>query len=323
MKLAMVTSNSVATLDLASAAEAVMTWNGGRSTMASEGSDCDGGTNYCAVEISESTLDGYALSDIDVTAVVEQLAAFRPDVVVFFTSDEFYSVVATLETPTSSNPNPPTPFYLLGPFNAGSPYLLQWLPSVVGPGVPGGDSKRERVAGIDFASAPNNQALADYETHFLSYFGSGFTSALGSENYYDATYFTVYSLVAAGRPSVLEGSLVGAGMAELINQSSASTYSVGPTDIGNVMTALRSVGTTGISLVGTLGPPDFNRLTGARISEGDVWCVARDPLEGGAPDTSLNANPAHYVYDVLRLGPDGGSLDGGSLQGTFSCYPGM
>lgn len=323
MRLATVTSNSVDTTDLASAATAVLTWNGGHSSVATEGSDCTGATNYCAVSLSHSTLDGDALADIDVTDAVNQLATFRPDVVISFAADEFATLILTLETTTTTNPTPPKPFYLLGPYNAGSSYVLQWLPASVEPSVPGGDAKRERIAGINFASSPNNQVLADYETHFVATFGSASSSDLGAENYYDSAYFTVYSIVAAHRPPTLEGSLVGAGMAELVNEFSSSTYSVGPDAIGNVVAALQAPGTPEISLVGTLGPPDFNMATGARISTGDVWCVARDPMEAGAPAGGVNDNPPYYSYDVLRLVADGGSLDGGLLQGAFPCYPGM
>ncbi len=219
--------------------------------------------------------------------------------------------------------DPPKPFYLLGPYNVGSGYVLQWIPANVGPSSPGGDTMRERIAGINFAATPNNQVLATYDTHFISVFGSGASSMLGGENYYDAMYFAVYSLVAAGRPATLHGTDIGAGMAELINPLSQTTCSVGPTDIGNVISDLHSEGRTGISLVGTLGPPDFNLVTGARISEGDVYCIQRDPLEAGAPDSAVNRNPPYFTYDVLRLAADGGVDGGVGLEGTFPCYSGM
>ncbi len=323
MKVATVTSNSIDTNDLASAVKSVLTWNGGASSTATQLSDCDAGSTYCDVGLEHSTLDGYALADIDVTDAVTTLVAYRPDVVISFACDEFMTLIETLEIPTASNPSPPTPFYLIGPFNVDSPYLLDWLPSVVGPTVP--DSKRERIAGINFASTPNNQVLSGYDTHFVSAFGSAAATDLGSENYYDAMYFTIYSLVAAGRPPALNGTQIGEGMSLLVNRLSPSTFSVGPTDIGNVISALHNNGTTGISLVGTLGPPDFNLTTGARINEGDVYCVQRNPPDAG----TVNSNPPYYLYDVLRLGgdagtaSDGGTAGAGPLVGTFSCYTGM
>ena len=133
MKVATVTSNSTDTLDLAAAVDNVLTWNGGQSTAQPLVSNCDGGASYCAVQLSKSTLDGYTLTDIDVTGAVAQLAAFRPDVVISYACDEFTSLVTTLETPTASNPNPPKPFYLLGPYNENSGFVLQWFPNKVGP----------------------------------------------------------------------------------------------------------------------------------------------------------------------------------------------
>jgi hypothetical protein len=320
MKVATVTSSSIDTNDLAGAVKQVLTWNGGASSTATQLSDCDAGSTYCDVGLAHSTLDGYALSDIDVTDAVTTLAAYRPDVVISFACDEFVNLIETLEIPTPSNPNPPTPFYLIGPFNIDSPYLLEWLPPVA-PTSP--DSRRDRIAGINFASTPNNQVLADYDTHFVSAYGSGSSADLGSENYYDAMYFTIYSLVAAGRPPSLNGTQIGEGMSLLVNRFSSSTFSVGPTDIGNVVSALHNNGTTGISLVGTLGPPDFSLTTGARINEGDVYCVARYPADAGP----TLANQPYYVPDVLRLDDDAGTgVDGGTagaLSGTFPCYSGM
>jgi hypothetical protein len=182
---------------------------------------------------------------------------------------------------------------------------------------------RERIAGINFASTPNNQVLANYDAHFISVFGANASPELGGENYYDAMYFAVDALIAAGRPAILRGTDIGEGMAELTNPLSQTTCSVGPTDIGNVISDLHSEGRTGISLVGTLGPPDFNLVTGARISQGDVYCIQRDPLEAGAPDSAINVNPPYFAFDVLRLGSDGGVDGGGTLVGTFPCYPGM
>ncbi len=314
MRVAAVTANSTDTLDLAKAAKAVLTWNGGASSATT--SDCAAGstTSYCEVQLSASYIDGVDPSTIDVSGAMSALLTFQPNVVISFASEEFFYVFEPLEEGVSSF----RPFYLMGAYNADSPSLLYWIAS--------DDTKLRRYAGINFAATANNQVLSDYTTHFLSAYPSG-QSSLGADNFYDAAYFAIYSLIAAGPTSPPTGTTISAGMFHLINPTGTS-YNVGPTDIGDVSQGLLN-GSGNVSLVDTIGPSDFNLNTGARESQGDVYCVLRQtgPLaDGGA------ANPTMPVYadDVLRLTADGGVTgdggpDGGpsALVGTFPCYSGL
>jgi hypothetical protein len=328
LRVATFTAQATDLLDLAAAVEPLLTWNGGQTIAQNMQSG-----NYLDVELSTSTLNGADLdTQIDVTAAVQALTTFQPDIVISFSSEEFIKLIQTLEAQAG---NPPHPFYLLGPYNTDSTDVLtSWI------GLNGGfagDAKRARMAGIAFASTPNSDVLNSYNLRFLGKYPTD-QAFLGAENYYDAMYYTVYSLVGAGRSANLMGTSVATGMTRLISPL-GDPQSVGPTDIPNVIGDLLQLNTKTVGLTGTLGPPDFNLTTGARVSQGDVYCFNKYPPDAG----SVAFNP-YYDFDDLRLVPsgttatlpngspddfpDGGTitgLDGGAapLEGTFDCYGGM
>jgi hypothetical protein len=310
LRVATVTATSTVTNDLASAVENVLTWNGGKTIQQNENgaNNCDPASNYCAVGINDSTLNGTSLSDpgliTSINAAVTALATYQPNLVISFASEEFSKVVANLEI--NGLGTAPLPFYLLGPYNEGSSLLLNDLntfpPNTV-----------KRFAGIGVASTTDPQVLDAYQTRFVT--ATGRPDALGQENYYDAMYFAVYSLIAAGRIPDVTGADIGVGMKHLISLSGQNVYDVGPADMGNMYSAVGVAGGT-VELIGTLGPPDFDTRTGARVGQGDVYCYQSQSDAGGAPFA--------YDYDVLTLADGGAPADGGSgLQGTFPWYPGI
>jgi hypothetical protein len=306
LRVATVTANATATNNLAKAVGDVLTWNGGLNVTQNGANG-----NYLSVNISDSTLNGTALTDTafntSIQAAEQQLVMFQPHVVVSFASEELSKVIQNLEIDW-----PGLPFYLLGPYNQGSQLLQTTVKGLQDP------YANKRFAGIGVASTTDVQVLNTYEAAFLGLYGNSASGALGAENEYDAMYFAVYSLVAAGRIPNVTGDAISLGMQKLISLTSPS-YTVGPADMGNIQQALGTRGN--IDLIGTLGPPDFDRQTGARIGQGDVYCIDHKP------DAGVGAGVVYpYDYDVLRLiSPDGGgAVDGGSpFQGTFPCYPGI
>jgi hypothetical protein len=297
MKIATVTANATDLNDLASAVEPVLVWNGGQSTTLDT-------SNYLSVVLSDSTLNGSSVNSVDVSSAEAAILQFQPQVIVSFASEEFFKLMTLLETDW---PSAQLPFYVVGSYNMGSTTLQTILQTSKA-------TLPQRVAGVGIASSNDNQVLNQYNQDFVSYLNSPTSQQdLGQENYYDAMYFAVYSLVAAGRNvSPITGSDIAQGMLDLISPK-APPYEVGPSDQGDVFTALGQ--RSQISLVGALGPPDFNVFNGARVGQGDVYCLQQD-----------DAGVYNYEYDVLRLAnPDGGpGPDGGSaLQGTFPCYSGI
>lgn len=290
--------SATGTSDLASAVEKVLVWNGGASTPLDS-------VNYHQYSLTSSYLDG--TTDLTVLAneagpVAAQIAADAPHLVISFASEEFAYVLSNVELDWTGSL---LPFYLVGPYNYGSSLLQGDIANPQNP-----IDIRKRMAGINWASTTDPQVLNDYESRFLAANMSR-QDALGQENYYDAMYFAVYSLVGAGRV-IPDGKHISQGMELLV--TGTTQYTVGPGgDMASIFGALGNQGS--VSLIGTLGPPNFNLANGARISEGDVYCYGQ--TDGGITP---------YVADALRLAnADGGAAPdgGGALQGKFPCYSGI
>ncbi len=303
LRVATISGDSTVETDLAESVVAGLTWND------QSIADNTAQGHYLNVALP-STLSGNKLDDIDVDPAVQALLAFKPDVVVSFASEQFTKLVQVLEIlwPASAGPRP---FYVLSPYNTTDKAFLSWV---------GGGSNDEallrlsRVAGVNVAATAEARVLEAYERRFLGRFPMAET-ALGQENYYDAMYFLVYAAVGAGKVPTLSGDNLREGMGRLL---SGTSYDMGPKDVGNVLGALGAPRGS-ISLFGTLGSPTFNLGSGARRSEGSVYCIA---LEGVK-------NPV-YKYDVLRLDTESSPLasDAGApvpakLVGSFPCYEGL
>lgn len=296
LRIAAVTGNATVTQDVAEAALGVLRWN--------NASVEENRLNnlYKGVAI-DSVFSGNDLAAIDVSTAVSTLLAFRPNIIVSFAGPEFVKLLQVLEIQWATSSTNPNPFYVVGPYNSVSKSLLGWI----GLGnASAAEARRMRVAGVGVASVADRHVLSAYENRFLSK-NPTFQSALGQENYYDAMYFAVYALEAAGRLPTLRGQDLAQGMLRLLIGPS---YDMGPSDFGSIVSVLGTP-TGSLSLFGTLGTPNFVRATGARVGEGSVYCVTRDQ----------GMNEPLYAYDTLRLTSGDGGVP--ALAGTFSCYGGM
>jgi hypothetical protein len=304
LRVATVTGNARVLNDLASAVTTSITWNFGQTVQENQG-------NYQSEALSGSVLNGDSIASMQssITMAVNNLLAFQPDVVISFASDEFITVLEEFDAQYVPTPNTPPPVYVLSPYNAAMPsdLLTSWIGTST--------TRAQRVFGVDVASSTDTSVLNVYNANFVA-IGGNSASDLGAENYYDAMYFAVDSLVAgigtqkASGP--LQGADLGAGMLRLI-ATSGTPLKMGSTDMGQVFTTLTQG--NNVYLDGTLGPPFFSPTTEARVTQGDIYCATVNPPpgDGGAGSTV-------FVYDQMRLAPpDGGAP---SLTGT-PCAPGF
>jgi hypothetical protein len=305
MKVAAVLSAQSTDLsDLSTAVLQVLTWNNGQTPTTAPWTPTNMQGTFDQEGLSNTVLNGVTAKSIDNTQVVSDLLAFRPDVILSFGSDEFVTMLENLELQWGNSV--PRPFYLLSGYNTNYAPLITWIYTTCQNNYGGINLCRWRFAGINPASTSDTADLAAYDNRFLT-FTMGQSQLLGGENFYDAMYLAVYSLVAAGRmyePNALTASQ---GMLRLLSPSSMQ-YHEGPTDMGNIYGSLLSG--SSIALYGPLGAPDFNLATGVRSGEGDVYCIGWS--EAGAPQ---------YNLDVLKLtAPEGGTLYAPE-GGTPFCTP--
>lgn len=243
-------------------------------------------TDFLFLELTSEFEDDQA----EANAVIEALSEFKPHVVVVTAGSEFTSkVLPVLELNWDDDPDTGQvrPFYVLGPLLAFEPALQSSTNVTV----------RRRMAGINFAAAEDRQLFNMLKANYEAAYKSPFQE---TENFYDAMYFLMYAIAAAGNPADLTGDSIAQGMLRLVSKS-GQARSVGPSEVSDVLAAL-AVPNSRVNLTGALGPSDFDVGTGSRVAEGSVWCV----------------DNAGFHYDTLRLNKE--TLE---LEGEFPCFSGL
>jgi hypothetical protein len=288
IRLAMLRGTDAFGLELSSLVASELAWNGKSVT--------ENGSNY----------QGYTFDELTTPEIVDKLLDFVPDLIVSTAGDEVThlntGLVWDLDTKwkglvksTQEEPNPPLPFYILSPFNAGaSDSVIKLFEAEAS----GSDQKPwERYIGITAASAANLTLQNDYAVNVRAKF-MGADPDTG--NFYDAYYFLAYAMYAA-HVNDPRGADIARGMHRLLE---GDPYNVGFADIAKITAALKDEDST-IELNGTLGPPDFDKK-GIHVDPGSVYCF----LDGGSGVT--------YFPDALRYDRAAGMFDG-----SFPCFTGF
>lgn len=218
------------------------------------------------------------------------LRTFAPHVIVAMGANEILRTVIPLVEAgwASANPDQAKPFYLLSPYHYNSGDMV--------PLVSGNADLSTRIAGVNWPAAEDPTVYNQYLDAFdqANPDVAGRPETRGYENYYDAAYYLLYAIAGAGTPAVMDGAAISRGMVRLFN---GTAYNVGASQMPAAFATLRQSGAK-ITLTGTMGPPNFDEMTGARLDAGSVWCY----------------HNAAFVPDVLRYDPSDESL-----AGTFPC----
>ena len=228
---------------------------------------------------------------------IDDLNNNPPDIVVAMATNEFPAIINAVENYAASKGRLP-PFYLASHLLYNTPELKASATtnSLMNPPLD------ERLVGVNYAEAQDDKSKQLYDA-YLARLKSSYQGALavsGTENYYDGAYSVLYSLAAAfGAQSVVEsqrtaptGADVSKGLDLRVFSTSASRQSVdiGPAALGNTVSQMSNQ-TYNISLYGTMGPPNFDRTSGTRVSTTSAWCIAKPNML--------------YQADGLIYDPDG------------------
>ncbi len=231
----------------------------------------------------------------DYSEAIQGLRDFAPHVVISAAASEFFDVfIPALESSMSTHP--PTYLLSLGNYNYFIDTTLARAPMQCDAEVTPSCNVKTRMIGVNYAAAAD-PALYDA---YLARFDAAYPASAGMqgyENYYDAAYHLIYAAAAAGPVSPLIGADLAQGMRRLL--AGRLEFDVGPDDLPGAYVALQTPNSS-ITLNGTMGPPDFDPDTGARVSPGTVFCID-------------SASVDHA--DVLRLDGEG------HLVGDFPCFP--
>jgi hypothetical protein len=228
-----------------------------------------------ALDQDESTFRSFSTHTADtpsvLSGVVQELLEFQPHVIIAMTGKEFFAqIFDPLENQwNDATSQAPRPFYILSPYQANTSEVSRVLAKF-----------KTRMAGINAAASKDRSVIKAY----LDRYKSEFPAELSHdqyENYYDAPYFLMYAAAAAvPNTARLRGQDLADGMKKLIDIG-APQYRIGIDKIGAALQALTN---GSIQLDGTLGPPEFNRDTGARTTLGSVWCAGKTSTQPEVAD---------------------------------------
>lgn len=247
-------------------------------------SDNDAAGNFLRVRVDSEIEVANVTTTKDFADRVDEVRNFKPHIVLAIASEEFVVFRGGIE---NRPPEDPEPFYLASPYLFGvTAYASQ------------GSATWPRTLGVNFAGAADKTLYNLYLSNLKTAY-TNFTNLTldGSENYYDAAYFLMYSIAGAGNPVQLTGREVAKGMTRLVTGS--QRLNVGRMQVPDVLAAL-SVTNSKIALHGTMGPPDFDTATGVRRGLPSIYCI-----EGG-----------NFVQDAMSY-----DADDAQLEGTPSCVP--
>jgi hypothetical protein len=242
----------------------------------------------------------------DVQAGVLELQTNRPHVIVAMATTEFpKTVVPSIENTWSTQQI--RPYYVMSNAIYNSPDLPTVASQFSGTSPP----LEMRLVGVNASQALDTHSKHLYDAYLArltSAYGTGAlaTGLAGTENYYDAAYYLLYSIAASAvnRNSVTADGIM-TGLTEKVISGSTQTESVdiGPDPIGPTVTSLNNGALSyRFSLWGTMGAPNFDRTTGIRTNPTSAWCIQK----------TAGKNVWEYQADGLIYDP---------TTGTFSPPP--
>lgn len=286
LRVALVTTGDAFDSELADALKTELRFN--------DKTPIDNGENFNLVKIGDNP---------NFKKLADDLAGWKPDIVVSAAGVPFLmtnGLQQQLEDDWilyAGGKRPP--FYILSPWDAGN--LNELVGRINGrlerePNV----SANERYVGVAIASATDRTLQNAYAFSLRSEHKD---AVVDTANYYDATYYMAYAMLAANQPTGLTGSGIVNGMKRLL---SGDPLAIGPSNINQAFMTLSDKSST-LQIQSTMGPPGFDPATGVRQVDGAVFCFSR------------SANAAKLQSDVLRYDRSQKKLIGT----TFPCISGF
>ena len=200
------------------------------------------------------------------TDAIDKILTFGPHVVIGTTVTEMlqYIIPGVESGWAAQHPTQKRPFYILGALAFNDPTMFSLINNDTSPQ----KSLYQRILGVNWPAAVDQTVYQDYQARWTSKYGQ---RQDGYENFYDAMYYLLYGLAAAGKP---EGPLIANGLNRVTAHGpKIPLVDVGPNDdMTKYIAALGTDSQSKIELVGAMGPPDWDAY-GGRNDPASVWCV--------------------------------------------------
>jgi hypothetical protein len=242
-------------------------------------------------------------SSVDVQGWVDQIVAFAPDIVISAAGDAMTTSDGTnsdgiIQRVEAAMPSP-RPYYILGPYNAGTRALVA-VESVIEGEITSDATVAGRFMGVSAAAAEDLTLQNGFASRFVPHFSSSKEVAGQVDNYYDAVYYLAYATYAASLAGDTSGPGISAGMQRLID---GQRFDDGPDAIEGVFAALANKDNN-IALYSTLGAPNFDPITGVRPATPGIFCFTWD----------AGFQMAEHSLDVLRY-----DAEAKAFTGNYEC----
>jgi hypothetical protein len=306
IRVAMVVADTPYLKDIASVVTSTVRFNG----MSLTDNERTNPPNLLRVNVESAEVN----SDPDVSDAYTALRNMDPPphLVLAITSSEFLydGLLRDLENYWHATMSSPPPFYLLSPRISRNlaRSRAQQFETPPFTGNPEFIPLRERILGVVAAGAVDTTLYDKYLSDFKAKYGQALEGVTldGTENFYDAAYYTMYAIHGGKTITNITGRDVSRGMTRLVGGS--IEHDVGWDDINDVIDVLRSTDLF-ITVNGTLGPPEFNGR-GARTSLPGVYCIDLDP-HGTNDEMAFYPDVLRYHADTeLLIGDDPCSITG-------------
>lgn len=212
-----------------------------------------------ATNKSNVKIDGYVYTAADQKTIVDGYIAFKPDIVAAIgTAEVVTKIIQPIEAGWGAGPKP---YYVL--IDSGkTPELIA--------AVTASEDLRVRVRGTGVTSSDESKAVhLTFGLNYKAKYGD-FPDFSGMGPSYDAAYAVALAMAAQGAKPVTGTNLAG-GLRSLAG--GITKVKVGPTEVTKAFTELGKG--NAISVVGTLGPFEWDSNGDVLGSLIEVWCVGK------------------------------------------------
>lgn len=206
----------------------------------------------------------------------DALRLLKPDVVIMMTyEDATGTFIGQYEARNIGGTAGPAPFWLLGPTNANlTPELKNGLRTALP-----GNTLINRLWGVQVAGPVDRTEGDAWRARMANEHPDSVAGTEASENFYDAVYWLVYGLAAAGPPATggkFTGSDIARGVRNLWGPGEvADAVTTGRDSIPKALERIKLAKRPPI-FVGTLGAPDINTRFSTWNTVGGVYCHGFD-----------------------------------------------
>jgi len=230
-----------------------------------------------------------------------------PQIIIGLATSEFAALIREVEANWGKASTPsagvPRPYYVLSHYLATANNVLTDTPSLLAAyataaTVPPLDT---RLVGVNYALAQDTHSKDLYDSYLQRikrfYGTNGKLTLDGTENYYDGAYSMLYASSLTNRTAPT-GADVRDALENRVLNPDGDPLDIGPSNVETELPRLISTLKAKIALWGTDGPPNFDRVSGTRLSPTSAWCMN---------------DIGNYKY---KYSPDGLLFD--ATTGTFS-----